>query len=195
MGELAIGAIAIAALIVLLLAIPIHLAVRVEFSDRLRGRAQLRWLFAKVDVPVPRRARQRPGPAPRPVSAAPRSRPANRALSLAALLRTPGLLSRIVRLATDLLGQFRIRRFELNADYGLADPADTGRLCGVIAPVLIAVSATGARVSCRPIFDRSCLTGACVASIRVRPIAVLGVVVGFLASRPVWRAIRAWRSR
>jgi hypothetical protein len=54
----------------------------------------------------------------------------------------------------------------------------------------------GLNVDCRPMFLESGLSGAFRGMVHVRPLSVVGALVGFLLSRPVIRAVgAAWRVR
>ena len=178
-------AIAIAAIVVAAMAIPVQLDVAVEFSDRWRGHVTLRWLYGALAVPL-RGGRAKPPETPR--QRAPRRR-----RPLHPLLASPGLTRPFVRLVLDLIAQIRVRSFQLDAAFGFDDPADTGRLCGAIAPALAMASARGLRVRCRPDFSRATLHGSCAGSVAITPLPVLGVALGFLLSSEARHAWRAWR--
>lgn len=75
----------------------------------------------------------------------------------------------------------------------MGDPADTGQLCGTLAPMLALASARGMDVRCLPEFTGAVIDGSCSGTIAVRPLSVLAVIIAFLCSPPVWRAARAWR--
>lgn len=187
-----------------ILAIPVWLVGDIERTDRqLHARLRVRWLFGLLDVALSRRP---PRASPAAQSAQPRqpqrveSRAARRrrrgpAMALA-LVRTEGLAARILQLVRDLATRFSFQGLYLRCEFGLDDPADTGRLYGTLAPFLVAAGAGGADVRCQPDFQDACLRGACGGQIRVRPISLLGVVVRFLCSRPMLRALRAvWVAR
>jgi hypothetical protein len=84
--------------------------------------------------------------------------------------------------------------FSLHAEFGLDDPADTGRVYGSLVPVLVTANARGLDVDCEPNFLRICLAGSCAATLRVVPLSVLAAVVQYCFSPPVWRAAMAWRA-
>jgi hypothetical protein len=182
---LAVAVTAIPLVIVAALAIPVQLDVSAEWTDRLRGHVRLRWWFAVIDLQGPGAAKSRP---PRPTPPA-----TGRGRAALAALRTQGLISRVLGLVRDLLRQIHVRHFQLRARYGLGDPADTGQLCGTLAPVLALASARGLDVQCLPEFTEVALDGSCNGTILVRPLSVVAVVIAFLCSPPVWRAARTWR--
>jgi len=194
------GVTAVLVAVVILLAIPIKLSVRVVRTDRTRVTWQARWLFGVVrfgsrdagtdtdsgDVSSPTRS------APRPTRARRRRRGGSRAAI--AVLRTPGLVPRALRLVPGLLRQIQWGHVSVNAAFGFEDPATTGRTYGAIAPLLVAGGARGWPVRCQPVFGRECLEGTCAAALRVRPISLVGRVLAFLFSKPVFHAVRAWRA-
>lgn len=186
-----------------ILAIPVSLVVDVERTDQLHARLRVRWLFGLLDVALSRRPPRaspagrsaRPRQPQRVASRAARRRRRGPAIALA-LLRTEGLAERIFQLFRDLVTRFSFQGLYLRCEFGLDDPADTGRLYGTLAPFLVAVGAGGADVRCQPDFQEACLRGACGGQIRVRPISLVSVVGGFFCSRPILRALRAvWGAR
>ena len=177
--------------IVVALAIPVQLEVFVELTDRLRGHVRLRWWFAVINITPASTVAPR-----QPAAVAPRRSgvpPTGRGRSAVAALRTRGLVPRAMRLVRDLLGLIHVHGFRLRARYGLGDPADTGQLCGTLAPLLALASARGMDVRCLPEFTDAVIDGSCSGTIAVRPLSVLALVIAFLCSPPVWRAVRAWR--
>jgi len=177
--------------ILVALAVPVQLDVSAELTDRLRGRVRLRWWFASVALGSRKTVASKPAAAAtRTKSAA--TRPGRGRAALAAIT-SPGFVTRVKRLVLDLLGRIHVRHFRLRARYGLGDPADTGQLCGTLAPVLALTSARGLDVRCLPEFGDAVLDGSCSGTIAVRPLSVLAVIIAFLCSPALWRAIGAWR--
>lgn len=177
--------------IVAVLAIPVQLEVSAELTDRWRGHARLRWWFAVVNLGSRTTVAKKPAPAvakPKPTAARP-----GRGQAALAVIRSPGFVTRVVRLGRDLVTRVHVRRFQMRARYGLGDPADTGQLCGTLAPLMAMASARGIDVQCLPEFGDAVLDGACSGTIAVRPLSVLAVIIAFLSSPPAWRAARAWR--
>jgi hypothetical protein len=180
-----------------LLAVPVRLVVRVERAERLHALWRVRWLFGLVDVQSgwPRPPRPPTPPTPeQPRKAKPKPlRKARRAL---AVVRTPGLGRRALRLLNDLRRQIKVEAFDLQAEFGFDDPADTGRLCGVLAPVQAVASASGlTNLRWRPNFTGAALAGNAGATLRMRPLSVVRVIGAFFCSRPVFRALWTWISR
>ena len=205
MFSLAVALASLVLVVVALLAVPVSLGVDIERTVRLRSRLRLQWLFGLVDVELGKR-HERGAPPGRPSTKAhhPRraasrsarfSRGRGPAIAMA-LVRTEGLAGRILRLCRDLAQRFSFHAVYLRVDFGLDDPADTGRLFGTLAPFLVAATSIGFDVRCRPDFQEAVLRGSCGGQIRARPISLLSVMVGFLCSPPMLRAVRAvWAAR
>ena len=189
---------ALAALIVLIvamLAVPFVLFIEAERTDKLKVRWRLFWLFGLVKP----RSRNRSAPsAPERADARPADTPKKRRARgrrmAVAVLRTRGLFERVVRLALALLRRVKLERLQLETMFGFENPADTGFVYGCLSPVLVMADLRGLNIRCRPMFLESGVRGALRATIRVRPLLLVGPMVAFLVSPPVFRAARAaWR--
>ena len=149
MFDLAVTLASLVLVVVALLAIPVSLVVDIERTARLRSRLRVHWLFGLVDVGLGRRQPRRAPPARpstkgrKPRRAASRSaRPClgrGPAIGLA-LVRTEGFAVRILRIFRDLATRLSFQGVHLRVDFGLDDPADTGRLYGTLAPFLVAAT-------------------------------------------------------
>ena len=188
---------ALIALIVAMLAVPLVLFIEAERTDKLRVRWRLFWLFGLVAP----RSRNRSAPSPperadaRPADTA-KKRKARGGRMAIAVLRTRGLFGRVVQFALALLRRVTLERLQLDAMFGFENPADTGFVYGCLSPVLVMADLRGLNIRCRPMFLESGVRGGFRATIRIRPLLVVGPMVAFLASPPVFRAARvAWRAR
>jgi len=197
---LLIGLAVLPLIVVVLLAIPVRLRVEVERTDGIRAVWRVQWLFGLVDVRSDR-ARERPllpPPLPEgrreeaPGRAPATSRSARGTRVVLAVLRTPGLLRRVAWLLRALVRQVKWETLSARIEFGFDDPADTGQVYGTLVPVQLLVARQGWDLHWFPEFTGAVLQGSGTAAVRVRPLSVLGVVVGFLLSPPVWRAGRAW---
>ena len=178
-----------------LLAVPVVLGVEAERVDALKVSWRVRALFGLVDVgPSRDRPAHRPDTeAPRPARARTGRRRARMAM---AALRTRGLLRRATRTGASLRRKVTIHEFHLRTAFGFENPADTGILYGCLSPLLVMAGQRGLDIQCEPMFVAPGLQGALRASVRVRPLGVLGVLVAFVLSPPVLRALAAaWRVR
>lgn len=184
---------------VVLLSAPLRLEIDIERQGQLSTRWRVNGIFGLLDARswYPKSSRQRePQPRRRATKKRAEHGPRRRSAIALAVVRTPGFLGRVVRLVRDLTRQVKCERFYVDGKFGLDDPADTGVVFGALAPLLIAARASGLQVLCRPMFDESGLQGACELTVRTTPIFLLGVLVAFLCSPVVVRAIVAavWRT-
>ena len=185
------------ALLVALLAVPLVLFIEAERTDKLRVRWRLFWLFGLVKP----RSRNRSAPS------APERADARTAAHAEETEGERGAhgscdsadtrpLRRVLHLARALLRRVRLERLQLDTMFGFENPADTGFVYGCLSPVLVMADLRGLGIRCRPMFLESGVRGAFRATIRVRPLLVVGPIVAFLVSPPVFRAARvAWRTR
>jgi hypothetical protein len=114
---------------------------------------------------------------------------ARRALAMA---RSDGFSRRVLCLLRDLLGRVQVRRLDLDLRLGFDDPADTGRLWGIIGPVSAVLALPhAARVSVTPVFTEPLLYLDAHAEARIVPAALLLALLGFVFSPITFRAARA----
>jgi len=109
-------------------------------------------------------------------------------------LRTPGLGRAVGRLLSRLSGAVRLRRAA--ASVRLGDPADTGRLWGLVGPVVATLPARWRdRVDLQPDFSPGAADVAGRLRGRVVPLRLVAAALGFVLSPPViragWRTVRA----
>ena len=199
MFAVAITIAVLCALAAALLAVPVMLVIDAERVEALKAKWHIRWLFGLVDIRLPRDRPSPPAPErsdiTRPPSTSARNRRRKARMALA-VLRTRGLVRRVMRVSSDVLRHVTLEEFRLQTAFGFDNPADTGVVYGVLAPWFVLAEQRGLDVECRPMFLESGLQGALRATIYVRPLAVLGTVLAFLLSRPVRRAVRsAWQVR
>jgi len=178
---------------ILLLAVPVNLIMALDRDGAWRGRVVVVWLFGHVRMSMRPKRRTKRRRQLRKFN----GRASKHRRMLSAMLRSEGFARRMMVLLRDLLRAFSHRRIRLQCVLGLPDPADTGRLMGVIAPV----SAVAGKLSVgrhsdlsikvMPDFSGPRFQGQCRASVRFVPLTLIGLVTGFLFSGPVWRAIRA----
>lgn len=196
------------ALIVAVLAVPLVLFIEAERTGTLKVRWRVFWLFGLVrprsrrrsTPPLPDRAGAWPAGnhsagTPRPVGTAKKRRARRRRVAVS-VLRTRGFLQGVVRLGLALLRQMKVERIQVDTMFGFENPADTGFVYGCLSPALVIADVRGLNIRCRPMFMEAGVRGAIRATLRVRPLLVVGPMVAFLVSRPVFRAVRvAWQTR
>lgn len=190
MSALALVLAGIGALFLAVLALPIEFAFRASLAGPgapLERSGRFRWAFGAVDVPLPgrkisreKKAKRRPKPRARRKNAA-RRYIGRLVLNPAAWERARVLLARLIRAV-------RWRVFHLDARFGLDDPADTGRLWGVVGTLLFMLPPR-LDVAVRPVFEGEELAFDTEAEIRVVPLRVMAVLVVFGLSPATWRVL------
>ena len=95
-----------------------------------------------------------------------------------------------------MLRSLRPRRIRVELVIGLEDPADTGRLAGVLAPLRLLLGKrtlgrdSNVSIDVTPDFSGPRLQGYSCASVQFVPLELIAIVIGFLFSVPVFRAVR-----
>lgn len=80
----------------------------------------------------------------------------------------------VARLVADLLARVRFDHLRLEADYGTGDPAETGQICGWLAPLAYGLGdRPGVTVALRPDFGRAVLSGELDAAVKITPAALV----------------------
>ena len=179
-----------------LLAIPVDVAISVRRDDGVwAGRVTLGWLFGLVRVRL-----RKPGKRARGKSGhtgmGRHGRGGSRRLATA--IGTDGFARLILRLGRNLIHHIHVHDVVLRARVGLADPADTGRLWGLVGPASVAAEALpGSCIEVSPDFDAEVFDLDGSGSVRFLPVALLGAVLAFLLSPSTLRAflLPACRSR
>ncbi len=161
-------------------------------EEEWRGRVVVYWLFGYAKLRLSRK-RKRPDHSLRKAS----GWLVGKRRQLLSMLRSEGFIRHTVRFALKLVRTLRPRRFRLQCVIGLDDPADTGRLVAVIAPLRFLVgTATVDRYSdlairIAPDFSGARFTGYCRTSVQFVPLILIGMFLAFLFSAPVLLAAKA----
>ncbi len=176
---------AILAVLFAVLAVPVDVAFAAHRRERLEARLTVHWLWGLVRLPTE-------GGHKKPRKKKREKKGLSGARRALAVMRSDGFPRRVLRLFGDLLHRIHIRRLELDLRLGLDDPADTGRLWGLIGPAaaLLALP-SAARVAVTPEFAEPLLYLDAHAEARIVPAALLMVLAAFLLSPPTLRAVRA----
>lgn len=182
--------------LVVLLWVPVDVIFSIQRTDKLKGRVVIAWLFGLVRIPVHFTSVARKPASPKSRGSvrarAHRVRRRRRAHPWA-MLRSEGFIRRAGRLFRRLLALVHIRRLHLRMRLGLDDPADTGRLWGVIGSVAWMVPA-GADVDIEPEFSGETFGVDGEGAVRIVPIEILATLMAFALSPITWRALRALRT-
>jgi hypothetical protein len=186
-------------ILILLLAIPVNLVFTLKKDDVWRGRIVVYWLFGLTHTTIrPGRERRRRR-SKRRRSLRKSIVPVGRQLirrrrQLLSVLRSEGFVKRVIFLVRDLFQSLRPRRFQLQCVMGLDDPADTGRVMGILAPLRVfARKMTFGRdsnlnIQVIPDFSGPRFKGHCCASVQFIPLRLIGIFLGFFFSPAVLRA-------
>ncbi|WP_189613436.1 DUF2953 domain-containing protein [Saccharospirillum salsuginis] len=112
-----------------------------------------------------------------------------------AVVSVDGFIGRVLTLARRVLGAIHIQQLDIQGRMGLGDPADTGRLWSVVGPVTaILASPRVTRIHFEPDFSDPVLDLQGNGRIRLVPLRLIGLVLGFLLSPTTVRAFMAMRS-
>lgn len=192
MGVLLVAA-ALLGLVLLLLAVPVDLEVRLEGIDPLEGQVGIGWLFGllRFRIPIPGAGRPEPEPETRPKEAPQRPRARGRSRNALAALRPAEFRGRIYRLIRDVVRAVHVRRLSLRVRLGLGDPADTGRLWALMGPLDALARMGNAEVRIEPDFVDPVLEFEIDGRVRLVPLRLIALAVAFVLSPPT---IRAWRT-
>lgn len=186
------------ALACLLLLLVVFLAIPVELKFDLRrwegerkSHVTLVWLFGTVRLPLGTKARPKPEQ-PRKEEKVKEGRRRAGPSRMLSMLQTEGFPGRVLQLARDLLRRIRIRDLSLDARLGLDDPADTGRLWGVVGPLAVMLPSSRAmQVSIQPDFAAEVFEYQGQGHISIIPIQVLALLLAFSLSPITLRALRS----
>lgn len=183
----------LAALTAFVLWIPVDVTARLEADGAPRFGVRLRWLFGLVTRELTARRMPREKIEEEPAKAERRKPGLRRGWkgirSLLSLLRTKGLLSRLVRLVKEFFHCFRVNELRIDLRVGLDNPADTGLLFAVIAPVNFIPASRNRQVRVQPAFEDAALEGYAYGTLRLRPIRLVPPLAKFTLSPTTISAI------
>lgn len=169
---------ALMAVFVLLLVTPLRLQLSLQRDPALRS-SVVAWPFGGSFFPVrvfdSRRKRARPD---QPKAARKKTHRHRRPPRADVISTLPGVIHRT-------LATLHVEALTIRGEFGLGDPADTGRLYGQLTPLIYAFPGD---ITVRPNFETTCLSGQANTVIRVIPIAFLWPSAGFL-----WRMFGPFR--
>jgi len=171
-------------------AVPVDLDFTVRRDEKFQGHASVGWLFGLVRIPLqPTNKGNRQKPQKKKAE---RSRSQRDELHVAAMLRSPGFLSRLIRLLHHIRGCIHIRQLRLQVRLGLDDPANTGQLWGIVGPLALAVPVpAGADVAIQPEFTGATFQIDGEGAIRIVPIEIIGILIAFTLSPTTLRGLYA----
>jgi hypothetical protein len=178
-----------------LLAVPLDLTFSVQrHQGRQETSAILYWLFGLVRLRLGKPKARVRTTTKRP-KAGQRRRKRGRGHGMLAMLRSEGFGRRLLRLARDLLRRVHIHDLSMQVRLGLDDPADTGRLWAVVGPLSALLPLPpAARLAIEPDFTSEALDLNGKGRIRIIPIQLLFMFLGFVLSPTTLRALHTMRA-
>jgi hypothetical protein len=179
-------------LAVLLLALPIGVAFRVEGIETFFGEITIRWMFGLVRFRVRIPDINKPPREPKATKVRVKPDKRNGRPQVLGLLRQAAFRRRVYRLATDLVDATHLRQLRLRLRLGLGDPADTGRLWALVGPLNAAAqNLRGADVQIEAEFMDPVFEFQADGLVLLIPLQLLILAIGFALSPA---SIRAWRA-
>jgi len=170
--------------IILVLSIPVDMVFDLEAGEQVKATMRVGWLFGLVWKDI-RRRKKKPEKKPKK----------KRKWSMKpflSVLRTKGLPRRLLKLARQILGCLKVRQLDADLRMGLDNPADTGMICSVLWPALVPLRPFGSiRRRMEPVFDEPALEVSLHGRVRLFPIQMVGLLLGFIFSPTGWRTVRS----
>jgi hypothetical protein len=179
-------------LVVLLLAVPVDAAFRLEGIEAFKGEITIRWLFGLLRFRIPVTGVSPPRP-PRPKASKARVKSEERGrANVVAVLRQAAFRQRVYSLVKDLVRAAHLHQLSVRIRLGLGDPADTGRLWAFLGPLNAAAqNLRNAEVRIEPEFVDPTFEFEINGRVRLVPLQFLALATAFALSPP---SIRAWRT-
>lgn len=208
MITLLLGIASLLVLVVLLLAVPLGIAYRIErtrqVGGRVDGEVRFRWLFGlvrfRVTFPSAKQAkpetREDQGKARtgKPQKSKRKKTSTGNGRDMLALLRQPALRQRVKQFVQDLLRATHAHDLFLRLRIGLGDPADTGRLWAFVGPLAAYVATLRTiDVYVEPEFFDPVFEVESHGSFRLIPLQFLALTAAFAISPPIrgaWSTLR-----
>jgi hypothetical protein len=172
--------------------VPVDLNFTVQRDIKFQGSASIGWLFGLVRIPLQSgNAKTRDARKSKHKKNV-RSHHKPKGWHVGAMLRSQGFLSRLIRLMNRLRACIHIRQLRLMVRLGLDDPADTGRLWGIIGPLTLTIPVPArADVAIQPEFSGAIFQVDGEGALRIVPIVIIGSLIGFAFSPVTLRALYA----
>lgn len=170
---------------------PLDLVFEVEAYGSLKFNMRLAWLFGLIDKEIA--GRRKPEEEKR--LAGSKQKRHRRRIGLRTLfqiLQIKGLLRQGKDLLKDMFGCLRLKDFRADFTVGLDDPAETGFLFAVIAPIIPFLgSSRFSEIRVRPSFeDGATCKGYLRGMVRLLPIRLVLPLLKFVFSLPTLRAVK-----
>lgn len=175
--------------LVLILCIPFDLAFDCNTKSSPRIALHLYWLLGIIKYKlIPRRERAQSKPeaaAAKPVKKSPFN-----LNTLVNILRTRGLVKRVIRLLRGILKSVGIKRLKARFSIGLEDPVEYGYFFSLCVPVNYILARTHHDIQLEPVYEGQYICDVDAAGvIRIIPIRLAGILLAFILSIPVMKVL------
>lgn len=178
--------------IVVFLAVPLEIAFVIQHDESSRRDITLVWLFGLIRIPL----RDRPSTKPRRQSvrkSIPKSK-RSRQRSALSLVQNVYFRKRFLKYARKLFRSIKVKTLDVQVRLGLDDPADTGRLWGLLGPLSsLFARCRKANIRIEPDFAAEGFTLQSHGRIRVIPLEIVMICLHFVSSPRVIHAIASRR--
>ncbi len=180
------------ALLLVLLAMPVTVAFRIDHIKEVKGQVSFHWLFGLVRfrTEIPGAAKAGPQRKRKPAKKTEKRKTGAHARGVFALMKQSAFIRRAIQFIRDVLRAIHVRDLYLRLRIGLGDPADTGRLWALLGPVAgIAADLRSAKVHFEPEFMDPVLKVESHGEVRLIPLQFIALATAFVVSPTT---LRAW---
>ena len=182
------------AVLLVLLAVPITVAFKIDRIKEIKGQVDFHWLFGMVHfrIGIPTAVKSAPQYKQKPTKKTSKRKQSSTPRRVYALLKQTAFRRRAIRFIKKVLRATHGRDIYLRLRIGLGDPADTGRLWALLGPVAsIATTIRSAEVCIEPEFIDPVLEVESHGEFRLIPLQFIALATTFAVSPTT---LRAWRT-
>lgn len=170
--------------LVLLLALPVEIIFVLQHEEASRRDVSLVCFFGLIRISL--RSRSRKQTREKPFRKKPKKTKRSGQRKVLSLVRNAYFRQRVLRYARYLFRSINVRTLDLQVRLGLDDPADTGRLWGVMGPLsALLACCRHAKIRIEPDFAEEICFWESHGRIRVRPLQVILISLSFFLSPQV----------
>ena len=190
------GIVAVLAVLLGLLAIPLTLTFRLSWPQPVRREVTVEWAFGLVRVRPEPDAGDTPSheDVPSGKGRRGRARSSTRSTDILAALRDAPFRRRLVRFAGDVWSSIGKRDVFLRLRLGLGDPADTGQLWAVLGPLAgLLATVRDASIRIQPDFVDDVVDIDTGGQVRIVPLRLIALAVMLAVSPDFRRGLRRMR--
>jgi hypothetical protein len=170
-------------LIALALCMPIDVVLRMDTEKKPKFSINIVWPFGLVNIEILKGGKYPPQH---------KHKPRDNFKTNFDILRTKGLLTRLIKLLRDILRCIKVRELDADLKVALDNPADTGLLFAFVAPLnLILRSFAPQKIRIEPSFDDTFLKGYFQGKARLQPIRLIPPLLAFSFSMPAMKVFKS----